>query len=136
MAENMEQWLRRANDEIIDNGNMDAVDEVFTTDYVAHAGSKTGKGHAFVRKFIGQIRAAIPDVRVVKVEVLTKAGDTIAWQRTLSGTHEADMMGIPPTGKKVTWTEMVVSRFDGDKIAEDWVVTDLAGQLFAGQPRA
>ncbi|MCZ6688972.1 MAG: ester cyclase [Planctomycetota bacterium] len=46
------------------------------------------------------------DVVDVEVELLIQAGDTIAWQRTLSGTHKADMMGIPPTGKKVEWRDM------------------------------
>ena len=41
------------------------------------------------------------------------------------------MMGIPPTGQKVEWRDMVVTRFDGEKIAEDWAVSELAGQLLS-----
>ena len=44
------------------------------------------------------------------------------------------MMGIPPSKKKIKWNEMVVSRFEGDKIAEEWVVSELAGQLLLKQP--
>ena len=47
---------------------------------------------------------------------------------TLS-THEAEMMGIPPIAQKVKWRDMVVTRFDGEKIAEEWTVSELAGQL-------
>jgi predicted ester cyclase len=39
------------------------------------------------------------------------------------------MMGIPPSGKKVKWIEMVVTRFKDKKIAEKWVVSELAGEL-------
>ena len=46
------------------------------------------------------------------------------------------MMGIPPTGQKVEWRDMVVTRFDGEKIAEDWAVSELAGQLFSKFPYA
>ncbi len=108
------------------------VDEIFATDYVVHAGGKDYKGHEFIRRFAGQLRSAIPDIRVVEVALLIQADDTIAWQRTLSGTHEADMMGIPPTGQKVEWRDMVVTRFDGEKIAEEWAVSELAGQLMVG----
>ena len=134
MAKSNVERVRFANDEILGKGNLGVVDEIFATDYVVHAGGKDYKGPAFVRRFAGQLRSAIPDLRVVEVALLMQAGDTIAWQRTLSGTHEADMMGIPPTGQKVEWRDMVVTRFDGEKIAEDWAVSELAGQLFSKFP--
>ena len=130
---NNEERITFANDEILGKGNLDVVGEVLATDYVAHAGGNDYKGHEFIRQFVGRLRSAIPDLQVVEVAPLLQAGDMIAWQRTLSGTHKADMMGIPPTGQKVEWREMVVTRFDGEKIAEDWVVSELAGQLLLSQ---
>ena len=103
---------------------------------VVHAGGKDHKGLAFVRRFVAQLRSAIADLRVVEVALLMQAGDTIAWQRTLSGTHEAEPAGIPPSRKKGEWGEMVVTRFDGETIAEEWTVSDLAGQLMIKLPRA
>ncbi len=134
MAQSNEERVRFANDEIVGKGNLGVVDEVFATDYVVHAGGKDFRGHEFVRRFAGQLRSAIPDIRVVEVEFLIQAGDTIAWQRTLGGTHKADMMGIPPTGQKVEWRDMMVTRFDGGKIAEEWAVSELAGQLMLSIP--
>ncbi len=134
MAQSNEERVWFANDEIVGKGNLGVVDDVFATDYVVHAGGKDYKGTEFVRRFIGQLRSAIPDLRVVEVEFLIQAGDTIAWQRTLSGTHGADMMGIPPTGQKVEWRDMMVTRFDGGKIAEEWAVSELAGQLMLSIP--
>jgi len=129
-----EELIKFANDEIMEKGNLGLVDKIFTANYVAHAGGKNYKGHQFVRRFSGQLRSAIPDIRLVEVKILLHSGDIIAWQRTLSGTHKADMMGIPPTGQKVEWREMVVSRFDGEKIAEEWVVSELVGQLLLKPP--
>ncbi len=131
MAKSNEERVRFATDEILGKGNLDVVDEIFATDYVLHAGGKDHKGPEFVRRFAKLLRSAIPDLRVVEVALLIQAGDTIAWQRTLSGTHKAEMMGIPPTGQKVEWRDMVVTRFDGEKIAEEWGVSELAGQLFS-----
>ena len=129
MAKSNEERVRFANDEILGKGNVGAVDEIFATDYVVHAGGKDHKGLEFIRRFVNLLRSAIPDLRVVEVEVLIQAGDTIVWQRTFSGTHEADMMGIPPSGQKVEWREIFVTRFDGEKIAEEWTVSELAGEL-------
>ena len=50
-------------------------------------------------------RRAFRDLRV-DVEILVKAGDRIAWQRTLRGTHEGDFKGYPGTGRSIfgaTW---------------------------------
>ncbi len=136
MAQNNEERIRFASDEIVTKHNLDLVVELFAADYVAHAGEAKYKGTSFVKKYAGQLRTALPDLRAVKVEILNQAGDTIAWQRTLSGTHKADMMGIPPSGKKVKWMEMVVTRFAGGKIAEEWVVSELAGALVLKLPAA
>ncbi len=134
MAKSNEERVRFANDELLGKGNLGVVDEIFATDCVLQAGGKDHKGPEFVRRFGGLLRSAIPDLRVVEVALLIQAGDTIAWQRTLSGTHEADMMGIPPTGQKVEWRDMMVTRFDGEKIAEEWAVSELAGQLMLAIP--
>jgi predicted ester cyclase len=65
----------------------------------------------------------------LKVEFLVDEGAKITWQRTLEGTHQVDMQGIPASGKKVKWIDMVVSRFENGKIAEEWVVSELMGEL-------
>ena len=131
MAKSSEERVRFANDELLGKGNLGVVDEIFAADYVVHAGGKHHRGPEFVRRFVGLLRSAIPDLRVVEVAFLIQADDTIAWQRTLSGTHEAELAGIPPTGQQVEWRDIVVTRFDGEKIAEEWAVSELAGELFS-----
>ena len=134
MANAMEERIKTANDALLEKGNLSMVDELFITGYVAHSGGKNYRGHEFIRRFIKQLRTAVPDIRIVNVEFYLRTEDTIAWQRTLSGTHKADMMGAPPTQQKLEWREMVVSRFDGKKIAEEWVVSELAGEMLSKPP--
>ena len=135
MRRSKEELIRFAHDEILAKGNLNAVEEVFADDYVLHAGGKEHRGAAFVRKFIGQLRSAIPDIRLAKLEFLMRSADRVAWQRTFRGTNRAGLKGIPPTGKKVEWTDILVSRFEGGKIAEEWAVSQLAERLLLGQPR-
>ncbi|RPJ76623.1 MAG: hypothetical protein EHM20_07215 [Alphaproteobacteria bacterium] len=132
---NKEEQIKKSNYQLIEKGDLHAVEKFFTPNYVAHAGDKDYKGHDFIKRFDKQIRTALPDISLMKVEILVNAGNTIAWQRTLNGTHKANMMGIPPSEKKIIWNEMVVSRFEDDKIAEEWVVSELAGQLLLKQPK-
>lgn len=133
MARSNEERIRFANEELLAKGNLAAADSVFAVDYVVHADGKDHKGLPFVRRFVRQLRTAIPDLRV-NVEVLTRTRDRMVWQRTLSGTHAAALKRIPPSGRRVKWNEMFVSRFDGGKIAEEWMVSDLAGQLLLKLP--
>jgi predicted ester cyclase len=121
--------LRFAVDQLIGQGNLAMVDSVFLEDYIAHSGDKTHNGHKFIKQFIKQIRTAIPDIKVVNVEFLSHSDNMVTWQRTFRGTHKSDMKGIPASNKKVRWYEIVVSRFDKDKIVEEWVVSDLGFQL-------
>ena len=136
MAEDKEERVRFATNEIIGKGNLDVVGDVFATTYLAHLGEKEAKGPQFVKWLVGQLRNAFPDLEIVEIKPLIQEENTIAWRRTLSGTHEMELMGIPPRGRKVGWRDMLVTRFDGEKIAEDWVVSDLAGGLLSLPPRA
>jgi predicted ester cyclase len=56
-------------------------------------------------------------------------GDKVAWRATTRGTHRGDLMGIPPTGKPIEVSSIIVSRFDNGKWAEDWVLIDMLGML-------
>ncbi len=119
--------------QLITQGNLGIVDSGFSADYMAHAGEKIHKGHAFIKQFVKQMRKAIPDVKIVKIEILSQSDNVLTWQRILSGTHKAGLKGIPASNKKVKWYELVVSRFDNDKIAEEWIASDLAFQLMLKQ---
>jgi predicted ester cyclase len=69
---------------------------------------------------------AIPDIKIIKIEFLSQTDNIITWQRTFSGTHKTDLQGIPATIKKVKWNDIVVSRFEGERIAEDWLVSNFS----------
>lgn len=132
---NKADQIKFAVDQLIVQGNLEVADLVFAVDYIAHAGEKTYKGQKFVKRFAKQVRTAIPDIKILNIEFLSQSEDIITWQRTFSGTHKADIQGIPASMKKVKWYDIVVSRFDGEKIAEEWVASDLACQLMIKQPR-
>lgn len=129
MNKSKEEQIRYAFDELIGKGNSGIIEATFATDYVAHTGEKEHSGHSFIKRFSDQLRTAIPNIRVVDVKFLAQDVYTIVWQRTLRGTHQVEMQGIPPSGKKVKWVDMVVTRFKNEKIAEEWIVSELMGEL-------
>ncbi len=122
MNNDIEAIIKLANDELITKGNLDIIGKVFDPEYIVHAGGKNYSGHEFIQKWSKQLLIAIPDIQVVKIDTLNKTDNTIAWQRTLRGTHKGIILGIHPTGQKTTWREMAVSCFKDKKIVEEWVV--------------
>ena len=129
MNKNLESKIEDANSALIVNGDLDAVPDYFTSDYVAHlTGEDFTGGHTTVQKVVGMYRRSFPDVQVT-VNILVTDDNRIAWQRTLRATHEASFKSFPATGQPIIWREMVVSRFQDGLIAEEWVISDLAERL-------
>lgn len=113
--------IRDANEELFNKGNLAFADEVFAPDY--------GKsGPEGIKKFLSALRIAFPDIQVT-VELFVAEGDMVAWQRTHVGTHQGEYMGIPATGKKITWRAMIFSRIVDGKVVEEWGIVDLQQKL-------
>jgi steroid delta-isomerase-like uncharacterized protein len=120
-----------SNDELLNKGNVGVARDLFAPSYVTHyGGADVSGGPETIERFVNELRAAFPDLRV-EVEILATEGDRVAWMRTHRGTHQADFMGVPASGRSVTWRDMVVTRYEAGKIAEEWAVSDLAEQLRA-----
>ena len=48
---------------------------------------------------------------------------------TATGTNQGTLMGIPPSGKRVTITGISITRIASGKAVEDWVNFDTLGML-------
>ena len=46
-----------------------------------------------------------------------------------SGTHQGDLMGIAPTGNRVSFVGITINRFEGGKVTEEWQVFDALGMM-------
>jgi predicted ester cyclase len=75
------------------------------------------------KQFITALRAAFPDL-TYKVEQSIAEGDLVVHNQTSSGTMTGAFMGMPPTGKHATWTEMHIVRITNGKVVEHWAVVD------------
>ena len=74
------------------------------------------------------LRDAIPD-RVDVVEDIIADGDRVGMLWRLTGTHKGDLLGIPPTGRKIDIHELGILRLANGKIVEGWFMADEAGLL-------
>lgn len=105
---------------IYNSNNLDALDEVVSKDLLTPKimpGIPTGIEGAKAAHRI--MLAGFPDYQTV-IDDLFAEGDKVAARITMSGTHTGSFMGIPPTGKHVSFTGMYIARIADGKIAEHW----------------
>ena len=77
---------------------------------------------------------AMPDISIELTPFLAD-GELIAYRGLGQGTHTgAELFGIPPAGKHVTFTETHIIRIRGNQVCEHWLQVDLLGLL--GQLRS
>ena len=118
--------VRRAIEEGFNKGNLGIADEIFTADYTVHAPGlgNLPKGPQAFKKAIGMWRAAFPDIKM-EIQDMIAEGDRVVNRFITRGTHKADLMGVPATGKPITVYGMECHRIVGGKVAESWIGDDV-----------
>jgi len=82
-----------------------------------------------VKRVFAMIHRAFPDLHVAQADTITE-GDKVAFRWMMSGTHEGELMGVAPTGKRVTVMGMDIVRVGGDgEILDYWGEFDVMGML-------
>jgi steroid delta-isomerase-like uncharacterized protein len=123
MSEQNEALIRRWFEEVWNNKNEAAIDELLDDDVVAY-GLSDGKGgevdnkakfkalfHAFIQ--------AYPDINVVVEETMSK--DNHAFARcSVTGTHLGHGLGFSPTQKGVAFSGMLLIEVRDGKITKAW----------------
>ncbi len=108
-----------------DKGNYAAWEEVCSPDYICHfAGvpeSMNLQAHIEAnRAFL----VAFPDFHHDIKDMVAEA-DKVTARVTLTGTHDGEFMGIPPTGNKIEYNAVLTARFSDKGIVELWGVADM-----------
>lgn len=128
----MDRWMEQA----INGGNLQIVDDLAHPDYVYRNPTDELRGADAIKQLFAAYRSAFPDFHVHVNDRVT-AGDRMIQAFTITGTHEGEFMGIPPTQKKIRVHGIVMSRFEDGKILEEWEVIDqltFLQQLGVGSP--
>ena len=76
-----------------------------------------------LKEFNAQSYRAFPDLRIT-IEDVVAEGDKVVYRGPACGTHKGEFMGLAPTGKRVIFASMVISRVAEGKFQEDWESLD------------
>lgn len=132
--ENKALFLRYI-EEAWNQGNMNVADEMFAPNYIAHRPSHpegeelATVGPEVIKQTVNLFRNAFPDLHVT-IQDMVAERDLVAARGIVSGTHQGNLMGYAPTGRRATFTLMGVDRFaDDGKITEGWGDMDMLDAL-------
>ncbi len=116
--------FRRLVDELINDGNLAAFDEVIGSDFVEHElPPGVPQGREGTRQLFSMLHGAFPDMRA-EIEDVVANDDKVVFRMNWRGTQTGSFMGIPPTGKQVDFGVFDMVRVADGKIAEHWGLMD------------
>ena len=105
------------------------IDETFHPDVLSHTPAPIqATGAQAIKEVLAALHRAFPDL-VVTVNDLIEEGDKVVARNTVTGTHQGEYMGLPPTGRSVSYNEIFINRFADGRIAETWGVVDVLSQM-------
>jgi predicted ester cyclase len=117
--ENNKALVRRFVEEL-DKGNLDVIDELLAPDFVDRSllpGQEPDR-ESFKRS-VAEMQAPFSDTNITIDEQVAEGDKVVTWY-TASSTHDrGPLMGIPPTGRRTTFTGVYLHRIVGGKIVEE-----------------
>jgi predicted ester cyclase len=110
--------VRRLVAEVLNGGQMDAIDELYAPELTAEA-----------KDWIAPFLASFPDTRMEIIDLIAE-GDRVAARFTCSGTHTGEWLGHAPTGRRFEQIdEASFYRLRNGRIVESWGVEDTLRRL-------
>ncbi|HIH73697.1 MAG: Polyketide Cyclase Snoal [Thermococcales archaeon 44_46] len=113
MTSEKEKILQQVVEEIWNTGNVELVDKFYVPNFVNHDPVNPNvKTLEQFREWVLFNHKVFPDFHVT-IEDIIAQDNKIVKRWTATGTHKAEMMGIPPTNRQVTIRGVAIYRFEG-----------------------
>lgn len=124
------ETVRRYYEDAFNEGWTDLLDELIAEDVVNHdplsdetLTPEEAQGFEGFVRHVEVAREAFPDATVT-IEDMIAENDEVLVRFTFEGTHEGRFVGIEPTGKRISGTNMVLMRLEDGRIVERWEESD------------
>jgi steroid delta-isomerase-like uncharacterized protein len=129
MSEENKAIIRRFGEEVLNNKDLDATDEIVAEDFVEldpFPGQEQGREG--LKQVLRMLFAAFPDQHWTLEEQIAE-GEKVASRVTWRGTHLGEYLGIPPTGRRVDVKAVVIDRIISGKMVESRMLSDVFGLM-------
>ena len=129
----LKRRARRLVEEVLNQGDLAVADELLAPDCVHHvvddAHPPQVPGPEGMKRWVIALRRAFPDLWASVDDEIAEA-DRVVQRLTCRGTHQAPLLGIPPTGGRITVRAVGITRCGPDgRFVETWYAVDRLGLL-------
>jgi predicted ester cyclase len=121
--------IRKVREEALSKGRFDLLAGVYAPDYRYHGGDTFGElaGPEAFQMVAGGFRQVIDGLTESVVDQIAE-GDKVLTRLAGRGRAVGEILGVQGKGQDLTWSAMVLSRFnDQGQIVEEWVEADALG---------
>jgi steroid delta-isomerase-like uncharacterized protein len=121
--------VRRFIEEYQSQGDETVAEEILADDFVDHSPfGPFPPDREGVKQLFAALRGAFSDLHAV-VQDQAAEGDKVWTRKTFHGTNDGEFMGMPPTGRKVTFDVIDILRLRDGQFVEHWNVVDNLGLM-------
>jgi predicted ester cyclase len=118
VSEQNKATVRRLVEEVLNDGQLEVIDELYTPELARAA-----------KRWIAPFRASFPDVHMEVLELIAE-DDKVVGRFSCSATHLGEWLGQAPTGRRFERVDEVsIFRLRDGKIAHAWSLEDTLGRL-------
>ena len=121
--------VRQFIEDVLNNGNIEATGKYFHEDVVELVPLPgQGPGLSGLKDVLRGLRAAFPDM-YWSVEEQIEEADRVVTRFVWSGTHRAEFLGVPASGRQVSVWGIVIDRFVNGRIKDTRIIMDALGLM-------
>ncbi len=121
--------VRRFADEVITQGHFDRTAEFVWEDVVEQVPFPgQGPGIEGLKDVLRSMRTAFPDIVFAVTEQIAE-DDKVASRFEWTGTHQAEFLGVPATGRRVAVWGIVIDRLVEGRIKDTRIIMDILGLM-------
>jgi steroid delta-isomerase-like uncharacterized protein len=108
--------------------NHDDFDPLLTDDVVLVRDEEKAHGKAEFKAVLARLRRAFPDIQY-RIDDIVTTPDKIILRWNAQGTHQGEYLGVPATGRPMSYSGITLYDLRGDRVARIWVSADLLSLL-------
>ncbi len=121
-----ERIVRGLFEDVVNGNRYEQIPEYCTEDVVVHRpGDEITVGIDAYENHYRTLHAAFPDFDATPADVVVE-GDCVATRLSVTGTHEGELLGIPATGREVTFGAQILFHLDDGAVTEEYHQSDHA----------
>jgi steroid delta-isomerase-like uncharacterized protein len=113
----VDRWMK----EVWQERTIEAIDELHSPECVDRSPAGRSPDNKGFKEGLVELYEAFPDFYATTEDlVIDASGGKVAVRWSAVGTHKGEYMGVPPTGKRITFRGIEILRIKKGRIVERW----------------